>query len=249
MKACVIGLLLLSACAGARLGGNAADDDDQPGDANTNNPDGPAVDPDSAPVCEKRQVFLSFEGETLTDGAASDAKQNIASWMQGGVTTATIPRYRTGAADRATQINTIVTAAKNRLAAFGIDVVTTRPVTGDYMMIVFGGTAANAGSRFGFVQELDCGDNVRNDVAWVADNFDPASIPNAIVGSIGFAIGLTATLDGTDCMCAWDNDCTPTTNNCVLHDGIARDPAANQLCAGAGATQDEIVELNRAFCN
>lgn len=244
MRVVLVGLLLLTACE-ARLGvdgsNNSGNDSAIPGDATV-------IDPDTAPVCQKRQLFLSFEGETLTDGATSDAKQNVASWMS-GVASATTPRYRTGAANRATQIQTIVDTTTARLAQFDITVVTTRPATGDYMMIVFGGTAANVGSRFGFVQELDCGDLVRNDVAWVDDTFNPASIPNAIVGSIGFAIGLTATADPAGCMCAWDNDCTPNTNNCVLQDGIARDLTANQLCPGALPIQDEITDVNSAFCN
>ena len=244
MRALVGLLLLLSACE-ARLG---TDDNNNRGDDSAIPDDAAVIDPDTAPVCEKRQLFLSFEGETLTDGATSDAKQNVASWMS-GVASATTPPYRAAAANRATQIQTIVDAAEARLAQFNITVVTTRPATGDYMMIVFGGTAANVGSRFGFVQELDCGDLVRNDVAWVDDNFAPASIPNAIVGSIGFAIGLTATADPAGCMCAWDNNCTPNTNNCVLQDGIARDLTANQLCAGAPAIQDEISDINSAFCN
>jgi len=244
MRSFVLMALSLAAC-DARLGGPPSGDN--PGDATAT--DSGVLDPDTQPVCEKRQLFLSFEGETLTDGPTSDAKQNIASWMTNGVTSATSPPYRANAADRATQIQTIVDAATARLQPFGISVVTTRPVTGDYMMIVFGGTAQAMGSRFGFVQELDCDDQVRNDVAWVADNFAPASIPNAIVGSIGFGIGLTATLDPSDCMCAWDNACVPNTNNCVLHDGIARDPAANQTCAGAAAIQDEIALVNSAFCN
>jgi hypothetical protein len=50
-------------------------------------------------------------------------------------------------------------------------------------------------------------------------------------------------------MCSWDNTCRYANSNCTLHDGIARDPTANQQCAGAGATQDEIVAFNAAFCN
>jgi hypothetical protein len=117
------------------------------------------------------------------------------------------------------------------------------------MMIVFGGDRVTMGSNFNFVQELDCGDQVRNDVAWVADTFPTQFIPNAILGSIGFAIGLTGTTDPTDCMCAWDNACTPNTTDCQLHNGIARDPSANQQCPGAPAVQDEILAFNVLFCN
>jgi len=241
MRALAAIALTLTACE-ARVGGQVGDSD-----ANPDPTDGPVIDPDTQPVCQKRQLFLSFEGETLTAGATSDAKVNVASWMS--VASATTPRYHTNQADRLTDITIIVDEVTARLTPFAITVTTTRPVTGDYMMIVFGGNAAAVGSAFGFVQELDCGDLVRNDVAWADDGFPDALIPNAVIGSIGFAIGLTATVDPTDCMCSWDNNCSQTTNNCQLHNGIARDPNANQTCAGAPVVQDAIVELNTAFCN
>ncbi len=237
MRGFVIGVLLLAAC-GSRLGGPESPTD---GDA-----DGPVIDPDTQPACKKRQLFLSFEGETLSDGAASDAKTNIASWMT--VTTATSPPYHAGVATRAAEIQAIVDDATARISPF-TTVTTMRPPTGDYMMVVFGGTPAAMGSSFGFVQELDCGDQVRNDVAWVSDAFPAGRIVDSIVGSIGFGIGLTATTDPTDCMCNWDNNCTPAAGDCQLHDGIARDPAANQRCDSAPDVQDEIIEFNVAFCN
>ena len=240
MRVCVAGLLLLAACE-ARVGGN-------PGETNPDGNDQPdSIEPDGPPACIKRPLFLSFEGETLTDGPASDATANIASWMD-GVASATTPPYLNGVADRAARIQTIIDAVTTRLQPF-TTVTTTRPPSGDYMMVVFGGTQALVGSNFGFVQELDCGDQVRNDVAWVDDGFPAALIPNAVVGSIGFGIGLTATTDPTDCMCSWDNNCSQNTPNCVLHNGIARDPNANQRCNGVPDVQDEIIEFNLAFCN
>ena len=242
MRVRVVSLLLLAAC-GSRLGGPA----ETPTDAG-NDEDAPVIDPDTQPACKKRQLFLSFEGETLSDGAASDAKINVASWMTNGVTTATSPAYHAGVATRTTEIQAIVDEVTLRLQPFTM-VTTTRPLTGDYMMVVFGGTAGAMGSKFGFVQELDCGDVVRNDVAWVADGFPAGRIVDSIVGSIGFGIGLTATTDPTDCMCNWDNNCTPAAGDCVLHDGIARDPTANQRCDASPQVQDEIVAFNAAFCN
>jgi len=240
MRVLVLFVLALTAC-DARVGGQGTDPDAPPGD------DSQLIPPDTLPVCQKPIVYLSFEGETLTDAPTSDAKLNLASWMT-GVASATAPPYRAGDANRATIIQTIVDEATTRLAPF-TTVTTVRPTTGDYLMIVFGGAAATMGSAFGFVQELDCGDLVRNDVAWVADNFPTNLIPNAIMGSIGFAIGLTATTDTTDCMCSWDNNCAQTTTNCQLHNGIARDPGANQQCPGAPAVQDEIIAFNILFCN
>ncbi len=168
--------------------------------------------------------------------------------MTGSVTTATSPPYHAGQAARLTEIQNIVDAVTARVSPFTM-VTTTRPTSGDFMMVVFGGAPAAMGSSFGFVQELDCGDQVRNDVAWVSDTFPAGRIVNSVVGSIGFGIGLTATTDPTDCMCNWDNNCNPAAGDCVLHNGIARDPAANQRCDAAPQVQDEIIEFNLAFCN
>ena len=58
-----------------------------------------------------------------------------------------------------------------QLAQFPVTVVTTRPTTGEYVMIVFGGIASAVDSRFGLaVNTLDCGDVQQNDVAWIADS-------------------------------------------------------------------------------
>lgn len=243
MRFLALGVLMLAAC-GAQVGVQPGDDDPS-GDGGT---DSPVVPPDTQPACIQRQLFLQFEGETLTDAPQSDAKQNLASWMQNGVTSGTAPPYRNGQANRLNDIATIVNAVTMRVSGF-TTVVTTRPTSGDYMMIVFGGpNRADMGSNFNFVQELDCGDQVRNDVSWVSDGFPIDLIPNAVLGSIGFGIGLTATTDQTDCMCSWDNNCSYSTTNCTYHDGITRDPLARQQCPGAPAIQDEIVEVNAAFC-
>ncbi|MEO8707240.1 MAG: hypothetical protein ABI867_44850 [Kofleriaceae bacterium] len=247
----VLVLAMLAACE-ARVGVDTnnnvgGDDDDDIIDAEP----GVTIDaPPDAPACfNGRVVFLSFEGEALTRAATSDARQNQASWMQ--IASGTAPRYRTNDGDRATQIQAIVDGVRTQLSDFPITVVTTRPVSGDYVMIVYGGTPQQVGSRFGgAVQELDCADTAtRNDVAWIADNVGATQrIVNFSVGAIGFGLGLTATTVTTDCMCGWDNACQA--NNavaCTLTPGIARDPNANQRCAGVDA-QDEVAVFRTAFC-
>jgi hypothetical protein len=237
---------VLAGC-GAELRGNPNLDVDAP----SGGEDAPADDAavvDAAPAC-KRVVYLSFEGETLTDAAASDAKQNRASWMT--IASGTAPPYRAGAGDRAAQIQAIVTGVRAQLASFPIEVVTTRPSDGDYMMIVYGGQASQVGSRFGAaVQELDCDDLVRDDVAWVADGVSPTQrVVNFSIGAIGFGLGLTATLDPVGCMCGWDNNCAQVSDQpCRLSPNIQRDPNARQRCANAGATQDEITTFATGFC-
>ncbi len=223
------------------------------GSSNTT-PDGstsPGVDAspgiDAAPRCGNgRVVYLNFEGQTLTDGP-SDATQNRASWMT--IQQGTAPRYRSGAADRDQQIQTIVDGVRAILAPFPIDVVTTRPAAGPYVMIVYGGTTNQVGSNFIAVNELDCGDLRKSDVAWMADSLSPPQrVINYSVGAIGFGLGLTATNDSLGCMCQWDNDCVQqTAQPCRLSPMINRDQNADQTCPGL-ISQNEVAAFETEFC-
>jgi hypothetical protein len=209
--------------------------------------DGP-IEPDAAQCSNGRVVYLNFEGATLADAPQSDATQNLASWMT--IAQGTAPKYKAAAANRDQLIQAVVDGVRGQLASFPITVVTERPAAGPYVMIVFGGVATQVGSRFGgAVNELDCGDARKSDVAWISDNVSPTQrVVNFTAGAIGFGIGLTATTDPLDCMCGWDNVCTADqTVPCRLSQTIARDPAANQVCAGL-TTQDEVAVFDAAFC-
>ncbi|MGN6103959.1 MAG: hypothetical protein ACTHU0_02540 [Kofleriaceae bacterium] len=207
-----------------------------------------APEPD-APACfNGRVVYLNFGGVTLTDAATSDATQNRASWMQ--ISQGTAPPFRQNAADRAQQIQAITDGVRAQLSSFPITVVTQRPAAGPYVMIVLGGTAQQVGSRYGVaVNALDCGDNTKSDVAWISDNSGSTQrVVNTAIGAIGFGLGLTATTDPNDCMCSWDNGCQPNNNApCTLSPNIARDPNANQRCAGL-TSQNEVETFRAAFC-
>jgi hypothetical protein len=161
----------------------------------------------------------------------------------------TAPPYRQGSGNRATDIQQITDGIKNALTGLDVNVVTTRPTTGPYMMIVFGGTQNNVGSNFsGAVQKLDCGNQVVSDVAWVGDAVTPNQRAiNFALGAIGFGVGMTATNNSNDCMCGWDNQCTQTTNQCTFGTAINTDPGANQQCPNQ-ATQNEQQSIQQAFC-
>lgn len=205
---------------------------------------------DAAPVCSNgRVVYLNFQGVTLTAAATSDATQNRASWMV-NITQGTAPPYKAGVANRDQLMKDITDGVRGQLSSFPITVVTQRPATGPYVMIVIGGTAAAVGSRFGAaVNTLDCGDVQKSDLAWITDTISTQRVVSSAIGAIGFGIGLTATTDPRDCMCAWDNNCTPdNTVLCRLTPGvIARDQTARQLC-GNLMTQDEVAAFDAAFC-
>lgn len=242
--------LFSSACSaqvsdgGARLGDLDAGVGD---DATTAQPDA-ALDAAPVALCNKRVLYLNFEGQALTRGK-SDATLNRAEWMTDDNGTA--PPYRKDDGDRATQIKDITDGVRAQLVGFPITVTTTRPATGEYVMVVLGGRQGQVKSAFGSaVNRLDCDDSRHNDVAWVSDGVTGKQrIINTIIGAVGFGVGLTAVDDPADCMCAWDNDCTPDDNNaCKLGSPAARDPNARQKCAGADDNQDEVAFLKKAFC-
>lgn len=249
----VLCVAFLVAC-NARIGGvsggddtpiDAAGGDDEPADASIASPD--------APACfNGRVVYLNFDGATLTKATPSDARASTASWIgrTDGRTQATVPRYRSGAADRDQQIATIVANVRAALAQFPVIVVTDRPASGDYVMVVFGGVNTDLGTPYSIAtNELDCGDTNRNDVAWVSDTTASAKVDDYAIGAIGFGLGLTGTTSTSDCMCGWANGCRqPVDTQCALSAAtVQRDPAADQQCAGL-TTQNAVDTFDQAFC-
>jgi hypothetical protein len=253
MKTLAAIVVLLAACQvqlgdGPGGGGNGVDAPGGGGDDGTTQIDAaPGID---APMCANgRVVYLNFTGVTLTDSAASDATLNRASWIT-NIASGTAPAYKVGVSNRLQLIQDVTDGVRAQLASFPVTVVTTRPAIGPYVMIVLGGVASQVGSRFGSaVNELDCGDLQKSDVAWISDNVTPTQhVVNTAVGAIGFGLGLTATISTTDCMCGWDNGCSRNVNTaCTLSPNINRDPSANQRCAGL-TTQNEVATFDQAFC-
>ncbi|HSD89019.1 MAG TPA: hypothetical protein VLB44_15935, partial [Kofleriaceae bacterium] len=165
---------VLGAC-GAQLGdGVGANGGTDAGSNGSNGSNGGGTDAgsaDAAVTCANgRAVYLNFDGVTLTQGSPSDATQNRASWMTN--TSAVVPPYHNGSGTRATDIQTIINGVKSRLSTTPINVVTSRPASGPYVMIVFGGANTNnngtVGTPYSFsTNEHDCGDTVKNDIGWV----------------------------------------------------------------------------------
>lgn len=251
MRGLLVSLLALGACHAelSNVSSNAGTDAGGGGGGDSGGGSVDAAVGIDAPACANgRVVYLNFTGQALSQAATSDATQNRASWMQ--IQNGVAPIYRSGNANRLADITAITDGVRAQLSQFPVTVVTQRPATGPYVMIVFGGTAQQVGSRFGgAVNTLDCGDNAKSDVAWIGDNVSPNQrVINFTIGAIGFGLGLTATSDPLDCMCGWDNQCTSNNNQaCKLSGPIARDPAANQRCAGL-TTQDEPATFSAAFC-
>jgi hypothetical protein len=250
--AAIIALSGMTACGAQVINGRDPAPDAAPADTEIDaapGDDAALPGPDAAMArCASRTVFLNFEGQALQQGP-SDATMNRASWMQ--IAAGTAPKYLNGNGNRNATIQTIVDGVRAQLAQFPVTVVTTRPISRAYVMIVFGGQMNQVGSRYtGAVNTLDCEDVRPNDVAWISDSVAPTQVViNYAVGAIGFGLGLTATTDPSDCMCSWDNGCQPNGGApCRLSAPIARDPNANQRCPTASPSQDEVATFRKAFC-
>jgi hypothetical protein len=245
VRTSALAICLLAACDASVSGGGSASesvdasiDDDDDVDA--------AVEPDAPSACPNgRDIYLSFQGEPLTKATPSDATQNKVSWI--GVTSVNLPGYRLGDPDRATKIATITQRIQTALADFPMQVVTTRPMAGPYVMIVFGGNRDQLDTPYSYaVNHFDCGDPVKSDVAWVSDDVPFAKVDDYAIGAIGYGLGLGGTNDPNDCMCGWANGCDqPETSQCTLSSSIA----ANPVCTGAPNPQDEVAAFETGFCN
>ena len=242
----VIAVALLVAGCHASLADGASTDARGARDGTTTSPDAPTTTTDAAPACfNGRVVYLNFDGVTLAQGA-SDATANRAVWM--GVASATIPQYKSAAADRLTQITDVTAEIRSGLSALPVTVVTARPVTAPYVMIVFGGTPALVNVPYiDAVNHLDCGDAVKSDVGIVFDNVSPATTQKAAdyaIGSIAYGLGLTGTHGTGDCLCGWNNSCQQGAGPCTLSTSIT----ADVVCAGQTNPQHELATFSQAFC-
>lgn len=193
-----------------------------------------------------RKLYLAFDGVTLTQ-AATSSTQNTAAWI--GVTTASVPPFHSGDANRTTEIQTIVDGVKSRLAATPIEVVTTRPASGLYVMVVLGGTNTIVGSNYSYAtSDHDCGDTVKNDVGWVSDTPSLSYVPDLVIGTVGWGLGLQGTNDPTDCMCAWANNCSSASGACTLSASIATTTSSNNTTCPNQNPQNEVAAFSTQFC-
>ena len=198
------------------------------------------ADPDGSACSNGRVVYLNYGPQTLTFGA-SDATLNRAAWL--GVASGSSPAFACG---NTTDAETVTDAVRAALSSFPITVVTTRPAAGPYVMIVFGGVAADYGVPFLYgANTQDCGDLVKSDVGWISDQVPTVQkAADYAIGAIGYGLGLTATNDPNDCMCSWGNACAQGAGPCTLSTSIT----AQLDCAGETNPQNEVAGFHKAFC-
>jgi hypothetical protein len=159
-------------------------------------------------------VFVATEGVTLTTGCGDHSATNCTTMLQAG---ATIPPVFPTEPTRDAAIDEIIELARSRLVPFSVDLVTTRPSTGDYNMIVFGGDAATLGVPESpvSVAPFNCRNTPDDHVALLFDHgladVTATDYANQILFQIGTFEGLTFTRTPDDCECQFDTECEANT--------------------------------------
>lgn len=92
---------------------------------------------DAAPLV----VYLVFDGLSLTTGSSDAPARNVSQNLPAPFTA---PPFFADESNRVEKLALIADGARTILAAYNIEVVTERPATGDYEMIVLGGQSEDA---------------------------------------------------------------------------------------------------------
>jgi len=215
-----------------------------------------AIDADPNAICGglapggTHVLFLAFDSVALAPGS-DDATVNHAAYASQSVT---VPNWRPSATNRAALIEQIACDIRAGLDAFNVRVVTTRPASGGYQMVMFGGNSGNLFQIIGYMSlaSQDCTDTIANNIGWVADTAggitltpqETANMALSVVGTYNAADGTTG--DSSDCLCDSNvSSCVlSTTARCSYHNGATVDQNT-KVCQGA--TQDEIALLTARY--
>jgi hypothetical protein len=185
------------------------------------------------PASGANVFFLRFEGQTLTPGV-DDPVTNTSSLLSNSVT---FPAYLAADAQRATKIQAIVHEVEAILAPYDIAVVTTRPASGAYDMLVAGGTSQAAGFPAGVpgVAVVDCTAARPRYISLLFDVSTGHDAARQIIGALGVSHGISASTKSTDCMCIADAGCTALAAACTMG-GAGTPVSSNISCETAGVT-------------
>lgn len=185
-------------------------------------------------------LFLNFDGATLTKGIPDDPAANVSFLIRPDG--ATVPPWRAGDPGRATSVATITAGVRSVLAPYDIVVVTARPLTGPYDMIMFGGHARDLFGA-GPIDVHGGGDCTFDspDISFVTESVtDDEVAANLAIGAFAHAHDLPRIDSGAHCNCDPAGSCVPYTGDlCII--GGAGSMTTGTRCPDATwpATVDE----------
>ena len=191
-------------------------------------------------------VYLHVDRIALTKGA-EDATTDTSSAIEG-----TLSPYLAGEADRAGRIAGLTTALEEIVAPFHVDIVTTRPDSPRYDMIVIAGTPEEVGlsAGTGGVSDVDCGNAIPNKIVVVFGNAFPAGFDGNLMASLavaglGVSQGLPSSDLGDDCLC-WKGQRCDNTKRCTFG-GPGTPIASGDPCGHGETTMDPMTEFASRF--
>jgi len=221
----------------------------------------PPFDCETSPSTGTHKVFLQFEGVTLTHAEISDATQNRSSVIDEKVT-ATIPAWRPEDPEREAHIQAVVCSLRETLYPYDVEVVTTRPASGDYEMVVLGGRGTDLGidqspaTTLNALATTPCarGPNAR-EVAWVAEfpttqafQLDLIDTANMVAYTLGINSRLNFSHSGRNCMChpIFSDEFCDTRRTCEFQEASLI-PEQGHVCGGSNIAENQIMKLRERY--
>ncbi|HUS31383.1 MAG TPA: hypothetical protein VMZ53_22885 [Kofleriaceae bacterium] len=199
MKRYVLALIAVAAC-GDDGGGMVTPDSSTP------MPDAPVTCPAVTPplAAGMHTFYLSFEGVTITKGACDDAKTNCSELV--GQASTVVPAFLPAESDRDARIAVIAAEVQTALAQFSVDVVRTRPASGDYWMASIGGTSMAVAGVSGVTAGVKptCQSVNKSSISLVFDRgatVTDRAYADVITTTFGQLVGLVSVNLSGDCMC------------------------------------------------
>jgi hypothetical protein len=217
-------------------------------------PDAPALDanpycaqPTPPLVAGQYILYLNTEGVTLTKGSPSSSA-NMSDLI--AAADVTVPPFLPGDPNRLVFIDQIVRGVQGVLAPYSLDIVTTRPASGDYYMFVLGGDGMTISGCQGCVSTTDfnCMIEPRNGVDLMFDlgtGYGATFYMNVLLGDIGPYADFAATSDLADCGCRIDTGCSADKPLCTF--GTMATVTKQTYGSCDRTVQDEPLLLEAAF--
>lgn len=163
-----------------------------------------------------RRVYLNFEGVTLTSSSNNEDATNDTSFVISQLVspgaTLTIPPFDTGDLESTQGLTRqqIIQYTLNQMYEthqdYNIEFTTTRPASGTYHMVVFGGSCSSVVGQYGCggIAHLDCGDFVPSNVVFVfpqtGNGLRVGDLAATASQELAHAFGLSHTEDTSDIM-------------------------------------------------
>jgi hypothetical protein len=210
-------------------------------------PDGVKPEPQGIGL---RRVYLNFTGVTLQATEWEDDASANKSWMIKSVVgvggSLTIPAFNwnsLGSLSGATSQQEIIDYTLNELrslhAPYNIEFTTTRPTSGAYHMVVFGGSCQSVvNESCAGIAPLDCSDAVPGNVVFAfPGGLRAVDLASTAAQELAHSFGLSHTQDPTDVMYPQIQNTLPE------HYGAGPIPPNDQGQCGNGSYQDSHAKL------